>query len=148
MKIIYATELLNDDGIFLAGPTPRSPEVKSWRPEAIKLFREHGYQGSLFIPETRGDEPFDWERQVQWEAGGLEVSKCIMFWVPRQMETMPALTTNIEFGMHCKSGKVVFGAPQEAVKVGYMRYYADRLMIPNAYTLEDTVKLAIHRYRP
>lgn len=147
MKLIYANETLDDNGIFAAGPTPRSKEVESWRPEAINLFREHGYQGSLFIPETRGDEPFDWERQVQWEESGLNKAKCIMFWVPRDLQILPGFTTNIEFGMHCKSGKVVFGAPTEAVKVGYMRYYANKLLIPNADTLDNTVKLAIQMWQ-
>ena len=37
--------------IFLAGPTPRSKEVKSWRPEAIRLLKEKGFDGVVFVPE-------------------------------------------------------------------------------------------------
>jgi len=143
MNIVYANETLGDNGIFLAGPTPRSADVKSWRPEAIEWFEKYMFFGSLFIPETRGDEPFDWERQVAWEEEGLARAKAIMFWVPREMKTMPALTTNIEFGMHLKSGKVVLGTPSEAQAVRYMRHYAEKYLIPTEDTLEDTVKISI-----
>ena len=36
MKTIFALQPL-EKSIFLAGPTPRNPEVPSWRPEALAI---------------------------------------------------------------------------------------------------------------
>ena len=35
---------------------------------------------------------------------------------------MPAFTTNIEMGMYLRSGKLLYGRPDNAVKVGYLDY--------------------------
>ena len=45
LKIIYTREKIEKHGpvVFLAGPTPRSPDIKSWRPEAIKIFKASGF---------------------------------------------------------------------------------------------------------
>lgn len=101
MYVIYANETLEGPGpwIFLAGPTPRNKNTKSWRPDAIKCFDEAEFDGILFIPEPR-DGKFSWAyiTQVDWEDLGLNLCDCIMFWIPRDMKTMPAMTTNIEWG--------------------------------------------------
>mgnify|MGYP001602728529 CR=1 FL=1 len=56
---------------------------------------------------------------------------------------MPALTTNTEWGVWQNSGKVVFGAPSDAAKVRYQRYYAEKLQVPHFTSLEDTVRAAL-----
>ena len=40
MKVVYTGDKIDKDCIscFLAGPTPRSSDVSSWRDEAISLF--------------------------------------------------------------------------------------------------------------
>ena len=48
MNIAYARTPL-PKSIFLAGPTPRDAETKSWRPETIKLLT--GFDGTIFVPE-------------------------------------------------------------------------------------------------
>jgi hypothetical protein len=53
------------------------------------------------------------------------------------------LTTNDEFGTWKKSGKVVFGAPEDAWRVKYQLYYADKYNIPTARTLEGITKQAL-----
>ena len=56
MKVIYAQEPLKklySNSIFLAGPTPRAEDVKSWRPEALKLFQDKQFKGTIFVPEAR-----------------------------------------------------------------------------------------------
>jgi hypothetical protein len=56
---------------------------------------------------------------------------------------MPAFTTNDEWGFWKASGKVTWGAPPEAVKVTYQWYYAQKLEVPTATTLEEAVRNSI-----
>lgn len=55
MEVIYALEDMPDTftkSIFLAGPTPRNKdEVESWRPDALKILEDKGFDGVVFIPE-------------------------------------------------------------------------------------------------
>jgi hypothetical protein len=120
MHLIYARE--NPTSIFLAGPTPRDIETKSWRGEAFKWLAEIGYDGAVIIPEERSGEckEWDYDDQVFWEWKSLQIATCILFWVPRELTTMPAFTTNVEFGMWVKSGKVVYGRPSTAPKINYL----------------------------
>lgn len=148
MQIVYAKELLPNaftKSIFLAGPTPRSADVLSWRPNALKLLQDAGYDGVVFVPEA-GDEKWksEYEDQIEWEEQCLHVADCILFWVPRNLANMPAFTTNTEWGVWQNSGKVVFGAPPEAEKIRYQQYYANKLEVPSATTIEDTVRLALN----
>lgn len=39
--------------LFLAGPSPRSAEVEDWRPEAVRVLRELGYEGALLISRPK-----------------------------------------------------------------------------------------------
>ena len=112
---------VNDHSIFLAGPTPRSKEIESWRPTAIQFLEELGYTGQVIIPERQvSAEHIDYDDQVEWELYGLEHCRNIVFWVPRKMPEMPALTTNVEFGLFVKSGKVFYGRPDNAYKCRYL----------------------------
>lgn len=145
MRVVYAHEPLPASitkSIFLAGPTPRSGDVESWRPEALKVLAKLGYDGVVFVPEPRSGE-FEPAGHIEWEEDCLNVADCIAFWIPRVMATMPALTTNVEWGAWCDSGKVVLGTPPEAVHVGYHQYYASKYHVPVATTLEETLKLAL-----
>ena len=150
MQIVYAKETLPQTsplGIFLAGPTPRRKDVQSWRPDALRILEDQGYEGTVYVPEARDGtwKPDEYEMQVEWEEAALNKAACILFWVPRKMDTLPGLVTNVEFGVWQGSGKVVFGAPLDAEKVRYLLYYAVKLNIPAARTLEATVALAIER---
>ena len=146
VNVVFAPELLDVRGVsvFLAGPTPRSPEVVSWRPKAILEFEKQGFSGTLLVPEDRsGVFKSSYDEQVEWEEAGLHLSTCIMFWVPRDLKTLPGLTTNDEWGQWKRSGKVTWGAPPEAEKVSYQEYYAKKLFVPSATTLEDAVRNTI-----
>ncbi len=113
--------------IFLAGPTPRDAETPSWRPEALRLLGDQGWQGRVFVPEPRNGPMGKWpdpNAQTQWEYHLLTVADCIAFWIPRNMKDMPGLTTNIEFGLFARSKKVVLGFPSGAEKVGSNEFYA------------------------
>ena len=149
MEVIYARQPLPANykkSIFLAGPTPRSDQVKSWRPEAIKFLEAAGYDGVVFDPE---DEKYDKltslekDEQIRWEQSCLDRADCILFWIPRDLVTMPALTTNVEFGLYVSSGRAVLGTPPEAPRNYYLQFVGRKEKIPQADTLAGTVDLAL-----
>ena len=112
------------NSIFLAGPTPRSDEVKSWRPKALEILRGKGFTGHVFVPETDGWSWLgDYDRQVKWEWEALGKAACALFWVPRNLETMPGFTTNVEFGFMIALApeRVVLGSPEDAEKTRYLK---------------------------
>ena len=147
MEVVYARQPFPERftrALFLAGPTPRSPEVPSWRPRALELLRERGFEGVVFVPEDAdGSRRFDYTDQIEWESEGLALADVIVFWVPRELETMPAFTTNVEWGIWQRSGKVVLGAPANAPKLRYLRHHAKALHVPQAQTLAKTLDAAL-----
>lgn len=135
--------------VFLAGPTPRSADVASWRPAAVELLRSRwraSGEGRLvvFVPESP-DGGFDgtWDAQVEWEDACLNASDVIAFWIPRDLRTLPGLTTNVEWGRWESSGKVVLGAPPDAPATRYLRHYAVKYGAPTADSLEGTMDAAL-----
>lgn len=148
MQVIHTLEEFPNSfnkAIFLAGPTTRSKEVVSWRPEALRLLETSGYDGAVFVPETRPgtDRWWNWEDQVAWEARGLNLADVIVFWIPRNLVTLPGFTTNVEYGEWFKSGKVVLGAPKDAAKVGYLKERGREYFVPQADTLGQTIDQAL-----
>jgi hypothetical protein len=119
MHVVYSNmpcEIKSAHSIFLIGPTPRSPRVESWRPEAIGFLERAGYRGTILVPE-----PFiDYKQQIEWEYAGTEAATVLAAWVPRKMEDMPGLTTNVEFGLYVRSGKLIYGRPAWAEKCRYL----------------------------
>lgn len=132
MKVIYTGESHELEStlpkIFLAGPSPRPGVLKpSWRPEAIKILKELGFDGIVYDPEYSTGGFFDatdedaYLAQGEWEDTGLEAADCIVFWVPTDSKEYLGLTTRIEFGEHydcarTSEGKkrVVYGRPKYA----------------------------------
>ncbi len=149
MQVVYALEELPvtiTKSIFLAGPTPRDTDGNPWRKEAIKELERQGFDGVVFVPEPRdGSWHREYDRQVTWEDTCLNVADCIVFWVPRDLETMPGYTTNIEWGYWVTSGKVVLGYPKGAPKMTYMQHYATLLGVPTADSLSETLSHALDR---
>jgi 8-oxo-dGTP pyrophosphatase MutT (NUDIX family) len=133
--------------IFLAGPTPRSQDVKGWRNAALKLLERLDFNGHVFIPEERLGQyrSDDYLNQVEWETSALNMADQIVFWVPREMTAMPALTTNIEWGMWGNSGKVVLGYPPKAASMRYFKWQADKFKVPVFNNLEATLQTAVNR---
>jgi len=155
-KLVHSIEQIpeNETMIFLAGPTYRTVDGKdhllstSWRLEVVKKLRERGYDGYICIPEFRTNEiPSDWtySRQVDWEFKALEKSTVIMFWIPRDYDTLPGFTTNIEFGEWMRSGKIVVGAPTDAPKMRYIQEKCSRLGISYSDNMDACVYNAIEK---
>ncbi len=149
MKIIYSRQDIPEESspsIFLAGPTPRDNFVNSWRPEAIKILEGLSFKGTIFVPEdSDGSRKFEYDDQIDWEWEGLKKATCIVFWVPREIQSMPAFTTNIEWGKWYESGKVVLGYPENTPKMSYFKYCAEKNDISLSQTLTDTLKSALQK---
>lgn len=151
-KVVYARQPFPEmvtKTIFLAGPTPRS-DAPSWRPKAIEMLAELGFDGHVFVPEPEdGQWAEDYLDQLEWEDEGLHRADCIVFWVPRDKTgehyggQMLGLTTNDEWGFWKDSGKVVWGAPGWAEHVRYQTHYAKKFGAPNSTTLRQTLQSAV-----
>jgi len=116
------------NSLFLAGPTPRSNGVKSWRPGTLSILRECGFRGSVFVPESaEWGWCGDYQRQVEWEWDALGRAARVLFWIPRDLQTMPAFTTNIEFGMMVglRGDGVILGSPEGSPKNRYLESVAN-----------------------
>lgn len=149
MQVVYAKQPFPNSwtsACFLAGPTPRSKDVPSWRPEALRLLEATGYDGVVFVPEVEDGEwksgPDAYMAQVEWERKGLELSDVILFWIPRDMATMAGLTTNVEFGLYGTSDKIVLGAPEWATSIRYLEHALQTATGPctRHLTLEATIE--------
>lgn len=133
MKLFYTDMPTTDfrkniDSIFLAGPSPRNDDVKSWRPEALELLAKFGYEGQIFVPEWSkpsskdNRDNFDYIDQTTWENFGTENCNKIMFWIPRDLKIFPAFTTNVEFGRYIPQANrtVFYGRPDDAPNNKYL----------------------------
>lgn len=152
MEIVYTHEEMPETltkSIFLAGPSLRpgqEEEMVSWRKAALEYLEKQGFDGVVFVPENRDgkfEKNFSYDNQIEWEEKHLNVADCIVFWVPRDLEKLPAFTTNIEWGTWASSGKVVFGAPKDAEKVSYLQFYAKKYKVPMSDSLEETLDNAM-----
>lgn len=149
MQVVYVPEAAPErfsKSIFLAGPSPRGQEDVNWRPEALQILEELGYDGVVFVPLPRtGDWSHGYDNQVDWELQHLHMSDVVAFWVPRDTKKLPAYTTNVEYGMFFDTGKAILGYPPEAQKMRYLAHLAQQEFVPMASTLKDTLKLAVER---
>lgn len=151
MKVIYSDhepKFDNHHSIFLVGPTPRSPAVPSWRPEAIKILEDLGYKGTVFIPEWSDHKSqTTYINQVEWEYACLSNCHHIAAWVPRCMDTMPAMTTNVEFGywISNRPNNFYYGRPDGAPHTNYLDWLYNKVTNREAVSslqqlLEDVVR--------
>ena len=141
MKVVHALDYITPS-IFLAGPTPRNDKTISWRIEALELLKD--YPGTIYVPESDSWSAHDnYDAQIHWELLALNAATRIVFWIPRDIEHMPAFTTNVEFGKYISSGKCILGYPELAPKMKYLHFLAEKFNIPIYSTLEDTLKAAV-----
>jgi calcineurin-like phosphoesterase family protein len=160
MKVIKTLEPVEKGAvksIFLAGPTHRINTSKitvtedgndvprSWRDDALRHFDDIKFDGVVYVPEwVNNEKPEGWtyQKQVEWEVEALNAADYIIFWIPRDMVKLPALTTNIEFGEWMHSGKIIVGAPSSAVKMDYIKTRCAMGEIPFMESLQDCVYAA------
>lgn len=153
MKTLFSDEPILElpkKSVFLAGPTSRDNNFNtSWRKEALAMFEKAGFNGTVCIPEFSNMRTFteeDWDKQVKWEWTLLDNADCILFWVPRDMNGMPGLTTNLEFGTYLaeRPDNVILAYPTWASHTEWMtiRYRMKTGREP-FLDLEDAVHAAI-----
>lgn len=152
IHIIYPNQYIIEvpfPSIFIAGPTPRSQDVKSWRPDFIDCLKNVGFEGTVFVPEPEdGFWKCDYLGQVEWEQKHLEKASLIIFWIPRNLDTLPGFTTNIEYGMYIKSGKVLYGRPDDSPKNKYLDYcYKNFINKEPINNLEDLAKESMEFFK-
>ncbi|MEV7581599.1 nucleoside 2-deoxyribosyltransferase domain-containing protein [Streptomyces erythrochromogenes] len=137
--------------VFLAGPTPdKSAPVPSWRPAAAEALTAQwtGAQPlTVLSPESRHGQRADrYETQVDWETDARAAASAILFWIPRDLRTMPAMTTNVEFGLDVSTGRAVLGCPPDCPnpeRNRYLIYVARRHGVPVCTTLTATAAAAL-----
>lgn len=132
--------------IFLAGPTPRSLDVKTWRKEAVKILKDLGFDGIVYVPELEDDDrTFNYDNQVWWEREALYNANIIVFWIPRSSQ-LPAFTTNVEYGYWIakNSNKVIYGRPDNSEKNRYLDWlYQTETGNKPINNLEELLKVAL-----
>jgi nucleoside 2-deoxyribosyltransferase-like protein len=154
VTLVMAREALpaaSSPSVFLAGPTPdRSAPVPSWRPAAAAALDAQwtGDQPLIVLsPESRNGQRADrYETQVDWETDARAAAAAILFWVPRDLRTLPGMTTNVEFGLDVSSGRAVLGCPPDCPnpeRNRYLIYVARRHGVPVCTTLTDTAAAAL-----
>jgi hypothetical protein len=130
MNVVHSDQVLElrPPSIFLAGPTPRRPEVPSWRSEALAILQDLGFAGTVLVPERRDwSASFDYLDQVEWEFAGLEAATILAFWVPRDVDKLPGFTTNVEFGRYVGTRRCVYGRPEGAAYTCYLDWLYHKL---------------------
>lgn len=154
IRTVYALETIGTGpSVFLAGPTPRSADVPSWRPEAIRLLDDLWTRPevlTVLAPEPRdGKWTAEYDHQVSWETIAREAATVVLYWVPRDLTTMPAFTTNVEFGLDVGTGKsVILGCPPDCPnpeRNRYLIWVAERHGVPVVKTLLDAAWFATER---
>ncbi|MEC4570242.1 nucleoside 2-deoxyribosyltransferase domain-containing protein [Streptomyces virginiae] len=138
--------------VYLCGPTPTDPAEPSWRPGAVDALRSAWCGGGrlvVFVPEPvpGGGYPAYGE-QIAWEEDAMRRSDVILFWIPRDMATLPGLVSNIKWGSWCDSGRAVLGAPPEAERMAYLLHFADALGVPVERTPTGAAEAAMRAVGP
>lgn len=113
----------------------------------IAALEKASYDGVVFVPETEdGTWKHAYTEQIDWEQKYLYECDLILAWVPRDLETMPAFTTNVEFGAFVQSGKLVYGRPDSAPKTRYLDALYEEATLGKPYrTLAELATITAQR---
>jgi 8-oxo-dGTP pyrophosphatase MutT (NUDIX family) len=149
MQVIYAQEVLPEKTmatIFLAGPSPRNSETISWRDEFLTLLEKAGYDGHVFVPLPRdGNFPSNYLKQATWEQQAQDRADVIVFWVSRDLESLPGFTTNVEFGQRVAGRNIVLGFPEGAPKTRFLSFLAERNFVDCFNVMISVVEAALRK---
>ncbi|MGP9023203.1 HIT domain-containing protein (plasmid) [Streptomyces sp. BR1] len=152
VTVVYAREEIPEGPkVFLAGPTPRAGgDVESWRPAAITELAAQwtGEQPlTVLTPESRGGKRAKhYDDQVGWETRARAAADAILFWIPRDLDSLPGFTTNVEFGLDVVTGRAVLGVPPNCPnpeRNRYLIYVARHHGAPVRETLPTAVEEAL-----
>jgi len=149
VRLVYALEADHKAparSLFLAGPSPRGKGEYDWRRDACEHLAHIGFDGAVFIPLPRDGvyhADYDHTAQIDWELEHLERAGVIVFWIPRDLETLPGFTTNVEFGCFSRSGRAFLGYPPAAPRMRYLHHIAVLDGVPVFHTLEETLEAAV-----
>lgn len=153
LTLVCTREPISASGpkIFLAGPTPHaSTAVVSWRPTAIEqLAARWTSEQSLTVltPESRSGKRAAYsDDHADCKAEARAAADAILYWIPRDVFTLPGFTTNVEFGLDVGTGKAVLGCPPDCAnpeRNRYLIHVAHRHGGPVRDTLADTVAAAL-----
>jgi hypothetical protein len=151
ITLVWAREPIpNGPSVFLAGPTPRAGgPVPSWRPTAIDLVNTTWAGGPLAVltPESRGGVRAEhYDDQFEWETAARAAADVVLFWIPRDLESMPGFTTNVEFGHDVTTGRVVLGCPPDCPnpeRNRYLVHLARHYGASVCESLDETVRTAL-----
>jgi len=126
--MMLSDEILNSSifKVFLAGPTPRTIDITSWRIDALNIININIKKDIIiYVPERINWKiKFEYIDQVEWELAAMKNADKIIFWIARELKYMPAFTTNVEFGMkiiECPE-KILYGRPDNAPNNKYLDY--------------------------
>lgn len=170
VDVLYSNQSVDFEvdipSIFLAGPTPRNSNISSWRPEMIKELRKHGFEGRIYVPEpSPGSDWPSFEDQVDWEEEALVSSTIILFWIPRDLQSigtmpdgspklsLPGFTTNIEFGQWLHYTYTVYGRPDDSPKIRVLDHKFNKLTHIHNFdrkiqnSIEETAKEAVRQFK-
>ena len=124
--------------------------MPSWRPAAVETLATQWLGPeplTVFTPEREGGiRAAHYDDQVDWEIEARATASAILFWIPRDLQTMPGFTTNVEFGFDVTTGRAVLGCPPDCPnpeRNRYLIHIARRYGVPVRTTLSDTVAVAL-----
>ncbi|HEY3482458.1 MAG TPA: nucleoside 2-deoxyribosyltransferase domain-containing protein, partial [Streptomyces sp.] len=136
--------------VFLAGPTAEAGSpVASWRPPAIRLLAQ-GWANRAALTVLTPENPVRADRygdQFTWENDARAIATMRLYWIFRDMQHLPGMTTNIELGFDLAAGRaLVLGCPLDCPDPRRNRYaiaLARACGRPVRTTLPSTVATAI-----
>ena len=107
-----------------------------------------GYDGMVYVPEPGdGSWDHDYTTQTRWEQRFLHAADLIIAWVPRDLKTMPAFSTNVEFGAFLASGKLLYGRPDGAPKTRYLdTLYEQQQGLTPFSSLDELAQAAVAKF--
>lgn len=159
MRVIHANKELNslDDlnfGIFLAGPCTRTNDELSktdWREDFISKLESKGYNGDVIDPtneEYDENDPDYLTKQTLWEHENMFISSVVVFWLDRHFPNIPALTSNIEFGLFAfnRNKRIIVGCPEGADKNTYIEVLCNSYDIPCYKTMDEIIDNIMEYY--
>lgn len=136
-----------DAAVYLCGPTPTDPEEPSWRPSAVAALRaawDGAARLAVFLPEPAAGASYPpYADQVAWEEEAMRRSDVVLFWIPRTMNRLPGLVSNIKWGVWYDSGRAVLGAPPEAERMAYLLHFAEVFGVPVERSLPEAAGAAV-----